>query len=232
MPGLPPGCFGWDLLEDCPTRHCHKAPLWLLLDSSRGPARTEAQLGEVQTVLCSLQPLLLLLLWQHWGNSSVSMRSSKGSAASTGSGWILHTGCKKFKLFHACNPSLCILFIYFIVNNVFSQLFTNSCRSWFSVLPCLNIRRGHHIFLTDFPPGLSVTLCVKASFDKKWQHKWAAQRWFYQSILHIPRGNNHMLFHWDSVEENHSQKINRADWTLAKAPCACACHTVEVLPSE
>lgn len=40
MPGLSLGYFGWDQLEDClPTRRCHKTPLWLLLDSSRGPAR-------------------------------------------------------------------------------------------------------------------------------------------------------------------------------------------------
>lgn len=97
---------------------------------------------------------------------------------------------------------------------MFSQLFTNSCRSCFSVLPCLKIRRGHHIFLTDFLPGLSVTLSVKASFAKKWPYKWTAQRSFYQSILRIPRGNNQMLFHWDSVKENHSQKLHTADWIL------------------
>lgn len=63
MPGLPPGCFGWDQLEDCsPTRHCHKAPLWFLLDSSRGPARRETKLGKVETVVqIHIQPFLLLL---------------------------------------------------------------------------------------------------------------------------------------------------------------------------
>lgn len=113
---------------------------------------------------------------------------------------------------------------------MFSQLFTNSCRSCFSVLPCLKIRRGHHTFLTDFLPVLSVTLSVKASFAKKWPYKWTAQRSFYQSILHMSRGNNQMLFHWDSVKENHSQKPHTADWILISRldtgyrPCACACH--------
>lgn len=99
---------------------------------------------------------------------------------------------------------------------MFSQLFTNSCRSCFSVLPCLKIRRGHHTFLTDFLPVLSVTLSVKASFAKKWPYKWTAQRSFYQSILHMSRGNNQMLFHWDSVKENHSQKPHTADWILTQ----------------
>lgn len=45
------GCLGWDQLEARPPPgHLHKAPVWLLLDSSKGPVRTEAKMAQVVTL--------------------------------------------------------------------------------------------------------------------------------------------------------------------------------------
>lgn len=71
-----------------------------------------------------------------------------------------------------------------------------------------------HLFLTDCLPGWPVTPCVKA---KKWRYKRAAQARFSELILHVPRGNDRMLLHWNSTWGRTTHNLHAADRVFVKS---------------
>lgn len=146
------------------------------------------------------------------------------------SSWILHTGFTNSKLFLCMlGHSLCILSIYFIANNMLSQLCANNCTSCFSVLFCPKHPEQSSRISDRFASWMACNTPCKVFRCWKMTVQMGSTGKVQPFILYIPKGHNQMLFRWDSkwgrtqwMRPIHRQRIYTQQTVhLSRPPLLC-----------